>query len=175
VRYLCSVFFEIPSRARLYNWGMGLRTYKLTCLLASTSLSWTWPRKNTPFLWLKKCRKLHSYGLQAKRCGEDKLVLSHVRNRRWLSCVADLTALLPESEVTSPFISLNTEHNRKYFNAFNSMQLEYELHLENQITHTPHTLQYNLLLHVSAVTTPSAGGITHQLIVDILTHWGRGF
>jgi hypothetical protein len=38
--------------------------------------------------------------------------------------MADITALLTESEVTSRCISLNTEHNRKYFNAFNSVQLE---------------------------------------------------
>ena len=36
--------------------------------------------------------------------------------------------------------------------------------------HTLHTQQYNLILHVSAVTLPSPGSITHQHIVDILKY-----
>ena len=143
-----------------------LQAYLPACRVTLMNLT---PQKHAPFFNSTNVPSCTRVEYKKSNVGKI-LVLSHLRNKWWLSFIADIRALLTESEITSHCISLNTEYNRKYFNAITSTQLEQVFYLQNQIMHTPHTQQYSLLLHVSAVTTPSSGIITHQLIVDILKY-----
>ena len=121
---ICSIFLRYSlkfSHTRVLTTGAwGLQTYMPDCCVTLMNPT---PQKHTPFFYstnVPSCTLMVSKKSNVRKI----LVLSHLRNRRWLSFIADIRALLIVSEVTSPCTSLNTEHNRKYFNAFTSVQLE---------------------------------------------------
>jgi len=68
LQYLSSVFFEILSHARPYNWGMGLTN--LHAWLLRHSHEPDTAETYAIFLFNERT-KLYSYGVQEEQCEED--------------------------------------------------------------------------------------------------------